>query len=376
MKYVLEHTDGYARAGNIHTSHGSIETPAFMPVGTQGTVKAIAPNGLRDVGSQIILGNAYHLYLRPGLDVIRAAGGLHQFMGWDGPILTDSGGYQVFSLADLKQINNEGVQFRSHLDGSLHHFTPEFSVETQRVIGADIIMVLDECIAYPSDRENACRAHELTLRWAKRCKKKFEEFDPVYGHQQSLFAIVQGGVYPELRKESAEALGAMGFEGYAIGGLSVGEPVDLMYEMTEVCASLLPSEKPRYLMGVGTPQNLLESIERGVDMFDCVLPTRNGRNAELFTSRGTLSMKNVAFKYEFTPIDECCNCYLCKNFTRSYLRHLFIAKEILALQLATLHNLTYYHRLMREARTAIARGEFVNWKKEQFVMLETETAVI
>jgi len=335
-----------------------------MPVGTQGVVKAIEPRELEEVGAKIILGNTYHLYLRPGTDIIERAGGLHRFAGWDHPILTDSGGYQVFSLSHLRGISEEGVHFKSHIDGSLHLFTPENVVDIQRSLGSDIMMVLDECTTYPCDEKYAARSNRMTIQWAERCKHQMERTSSKYLINQSLFAIVQGSVYGLLRENSAKALVSFGFDGYAIGGLSVGEPADLMYKMTEVCTSILPSDRPRYLMGVGTPENILESIERGIDMFDCVLPTRNGRNAVLFTRNGKLNMKNASFALEFMPPDADCQCYTCRNFTRAYIRHLFKAREILALQLATIHNLYFYLWLVRSAREAILMDRFIEWKAE------------
>jgi queuine tRNA-ribosyltransferase len=334
-----------------------------MPVGTQGSVKAIEQRELIEAGAQIILGNTYHLYLRPGTDIVRAAGGLHKFIGWNRPILTDSGGYQLFSLTDLREIEETGVTFRSHLDGSEHVFTPESVMRIQRELGADIVMVLDECTPYPCDESYARQSNELTLRWAQRCREAFDAAAPLYGYEQLLFGIVQGSVFPDIRKSCARGLTDLGFDGYALGGLAVGEPAQVMYEMIETCEPLLPSEKPRYLMGVGTPENLLEAIERGMDMFDCVLPTRNGRNANLFTRRGTLNLRNAAYKSDFTPVDSECSCYLCSNFSRAYLRHLFVVKEILAYQLATIHNLTFYLWLMREAREAIVQKRYMPWKR-------------
>lgn len=363
MNFTLLATDGKARAGVIETDHGAIETPIFMPVGTQGSVKAIEQRELKELGAQIILGNTYHLYLRPGTEIIERAGGLHKFIGWDKPILTDSGGYQVFSLTDLRKIEEEGVTFKSHLDGSAHVFTPESVIGIQRLLGSDIMMVLDECTPYPCEFDYAFTSNALTLRWAERCKAAFEKEKPLYGYGQALFGIVQGSVYPEIREQSAKGLVRLDFDGYAIGGLAVGEPVTQMYKMTEVCERFLPADKPRYLMGVGTPENLLESIERGMDMFDCVLPTRNGRNAALFTRNGVLNIKNAIFKADFMPVDSECSCYTCKNFTRAYLRHLFQVKEILALQLATIHNLSFYLWLMNEARKAILDKRFSAWKQ-------------
>ncbi|MEX1274658.1 MAG: tRNA guanosine(34) transglycosylase Tgt [Bacteroidota bacterium] len=373
MKFSLVAQDGNARAGILETDHGLIETPIFMPVGTQGTVKAIEQRELLDLGAQIILGNTYHLYLRPGTPVLHAGGGLHSFMGWQHPILTDSGGYQVFSLANLREIEDEGVTFRSHLDGSEHVFTPESVIDIQRCLGSDIMMVLDECTPFPCEEGYAARSNERTIMWAERCKAAWTSSPPLYGHTQGLFGIVQGSVFREIRKQSARALVDIGFDGYAIGGLAVGEPVELLYEMTETCEAILPREYPRYLMGVGTPGNILEAVERGMDMFDCVLPTRNARNANLFTRAGTFNLRNSVFKTDFTPVDPECPCYLCKNFTRAYLRHLFLTKEILALQLATIHNLTYYLWLMREARKAILERRYASWKISMLQGMQADT---
>ena len=372
LKFTLLKTDGKARAGVLETDHGIVETPAFMPVGTQGSVKAIGPRELNEIGAQVILGNTYHLYLRPGVEVIEEAGGLHRFISWKEPILTDSGGYQVFSLSELRTIAEEGVTFRSHIDGSAHQFTPEKVVRVQRQLGSDIMMVLDECAPYPCEHEYAHGSNALTLRWAVRCKNEFGKTRELYGAKQALFAIVQGSVFPDIREQSARALRGMDFDGYAIGGLAVGEPAETMYELTELCEAILPIEKPRYLMGVGTPENLLESIERGMDMFDCVLPTRNGRNATLFTHAGILNIKNAVHKNDFSPVDSDCGCYTCATFTRAYLRHLFNVKEILALQLATIHNLAFYLWLMRETRKAIVETRFAQWKREITQMLRTE----
>lgn len=364
LEFRVEHTDGPARAGTLETGHGVIHTPIFMPVGTQGTVKAVEPRELREVGAEIVLGNTYHLYLRPGCGVLEQAGGLHRFMAWDRPILTDSGGFQVYSLADLRGIDESGITFKSHLDGSVHHFSPESVIDVQRSLGSDIMMVLDECTPYPCDEAYARRSNAMTVRWAERCRGHFETTKPLYGTDQSLFAIVQGSTYMSIREESARALVAMDFPGYAIGGLSVGEPVEHMEAMTEVCVALLPEAKPRYLMGVGTPQNLLEGIARGVDMFDCVMPTRNGRNAVVFTRTGRLNLRNAGYGADHTPVDASCGCYTCRTFTRAYLRHLFRAKEILGLQLASIHNLAFYLQLMRDAREAIVGGRFAAWKHE------------
>ncbi len=362
MNYILEHTDGAARAGSIVTDHGIVPTPIFMPVGTQGAVKAVEPRELEEIGAHIILGNTYHLYLRPGCGIIEEAGGLHRFAAWPHPILTDSGGYQVFSLSDLRGIDEDGVVFSSHLDGSSHRFTPESVVDIQRSLGSDIMMVLDECAPYPCDEGYAAKSHQLTLRWAERCLQRGRATQPLYGYGQALFGIVQGSVFRHLREESAHGLVQMGFDGYAIGGLSVGEPVEIMYGMTEVCAEILPEKKPRYLMGVGTPENILEGIARGIDMFDCVMPTRNGRNAMVFTRHGRMNLRNARYANDFEPIDAECSCYACRTFTRAYLRHLAKAREILALQLASMHNLAFYLGLVRSAREAILGNRFGMWK--------------
>jgi len=372
LKFTLATSDGRARAGVIETDHGSIETPAFMPVGTQGSVKAIEQRELLEIGAQIILGNTYHLYLRPGADLIQEAGGLHKFIHWKRPILTDSGGYQVFSLNDLRDIDEAGVTFKSHLDGSAHVFTPESVVHIQRQLGSDIMMVLDECAPFPCDLEYARRSNAMTVRWAERCKLAVENQGPLYGHSQALFGIVQGSVYPEIRTQSAQALVRIGFDGYAIGGLAVGEPAEVMYHIIDVCQTVLPTDKPRYLMGVGTPANLIEAVSRGVDMFDCVLPTRNGRNANLFTRTGTINLRNAKYKADFTPPDGECGCYTCRTFTRAYLKHLLQVKEILGLQLATIHNLWFYLWLMREARNAILAHGFSAWKTETLQRLDSE----
>jgi queuine tRNA-ribosyltransferase len=344
-----------------------------MPVGTVGSVKAVSQQQLMgDVDAKIILGNTYHLYLRPGLKVLEAAGGLHKFNHWDRPILTDSGGYQVFSLSDLRGIDPDGVNFKSHHDGSVQRFTPESVVDIQRSLGSDIMMVLDECPPYPCDEEYAERSNALTLKWAGRCRERFSASAPRYGAAQSLFAIVQGSIYPRIRERSAQALVSMDFDGYAIGGLSVGEPVGDMYAMTALCTEILPAQKPRYLMGVGTPENLLESIERGIDMFDCVMPTRNGRNAMLFTRRGRLNLRNARFVQDLRPVDPECSCYACRNFSRAYLRHLFKAREILGLQLATIHNLSFYLWLVNAARESILQNRYGAWKEAALRELASE----
>jgi queuine tRNA-ribosyltransferase len=372
MVFRVESTDGNARCGTLSTAHGIFETPAFMPVGTQGTVKAMTQQSLEEIGTEIMLSNTYHLYLRPGIEILRQAGGLHRFINWPRPILTDSGGYQVFSLSDLRKIEEDGVNFRSHLDGSSHLFTPEKVVDIQRHIGSDIMMVLDECTPYPSTREYANSSNELTLRWAQRCKDRLTSSPELYGYAQTLFAIVQGSTYEDIREHSARVLTEMDFEGYAIGGLAVGEPAEQMYAMIEVCNNILPKIKPRYLMGVGTPENLLEAIERGVDMFDCVMPTRNGRNAQFFTRNGVINITNARYKDDFAPVDGECDCYTCRTHTRAYIRHLFMVKEILGLQLATLHNLSYYQWVVRSARQAIRNRRYQDWKTEQILRNKQE----
>lgn len=336
-----------------------------MPVGTQGTVKAVNQNYLEnDVKAQIVLSNTYHLYLRPGTDVLEKAGGLHKFMNWVKPILTDSGGYQVFSLSELRKIKSDGVEFRSHLDGSKHFFTPEKVIGIERSIGSDIMMVLDECTPYPCEYEYARKSMQLTSDWAILNKEAFDNSAPLYGHPQFLFGIIQGSVYKDLREASARDLIKLDFDGYAIGGLAVGEPTDKMYEMVDFTTDFMPENKPRYLMGVGRPENILEAIERGVDMFDCVMPTRNARNSYLFTSAGVLAMRNAKYKNDFSAIDENCDCYTCKNFSKAYLRHLYIAKEILALELGSIHNLHFYLNLVKQAREKIIEGNFKDWKEE------------
>ena len=352
-----------ARAGYFETDHGVVETPAFMPVGTQGTVKAVNNDFLqKDIKAQIVLSNTYHLYLRPGTEILEKAGGLHDFMNWQKPILTDSGGYQVYSLSSLRKLKEDGVEFRSHLDGSTHFFSPEKVIQIQRSIGSDIMMVLDECTPYPCDFEYAQKSTELTSKWAALNKEAFEKSEPLYGHNQFLFGIIQGSVYKELREKSAKDLIKIDFDGYAIGGLAVGEPVEEMYSITDFTTDLMPEEKPRYLMGVGRPENILESIERGIDMFDCVMPTRNARHAVIFTSEGVLTLTNSQFKDDFEKLDVNCDCYTCKNYSRAYLRHLFNAGELLALELASIHNLHFYISLVSEARKKILDGSFKEWK--------------
>ncbi|MDG1900775.1 MAG: tRNA guanosine(34) transglycosylase Tgt [Bacteroidales bacterium] len=365
MQFKLEVTDikSSARAGEISTDHGKIETPIFMPVGTAGTVKGVHIKDVRDdIKADIILGNTYHLYLRPGLDVIEQSGGLHKFNGWDRPMLTDSGGYQVYSLSDRRKLDENGVIFQSHIDGSRHNFTPENVMDIQRVIGADIIMAFDECTPYPCDYDYAKKSMGITHRWLDRCINRFYETSPKYDYDQTLFPIVQGSTFRDLRKESAEYIASKGAEGNAIGGLSVGEPHDMMYEMTELVCGILPEDKPRYLMGVGTPANILESIALGVDMFDCVMPTRNGRNGMLFTKNGIINIKNEKWKNDFTSIDEEGDSFVDLAYSKAYLRHLFIAKELLGGMIASQHNLSFYLWLVREARKHIMEGDFAVWK--------------
>jgi queuine tRNA-ribosyltransferase len=365
MHFNLIHTDTAtkARAGEFHTDHGVIETPIFMPVGTAGTVKGVHQHELmHDIKADIILGNTYHLFLRPGLEVIEAAGGLHKFIGWDKPILTDSGGYQVYSLANSRKITEEGVKFQSHIDGSYHFFTPERAIDIQRTIGADIIMAFDECTPYPCDYRYAKRSMHMTHRWLKRCMEHMEATAPKYGYEQVLFPIVQGSVYPDLRQQSAEAIASFDAVGNAIGGLSVGEPDEDLYNMTSVVTEILPVEKPRYLMGVGTPVNLLECISRGIDMFDCVMPSRNARHGMLFTRNGIINIKNKKWFKDFSPLDEEGTSYVDKAYSKAYLRHLIISKENLGIQIATLHNLAFYLTLMKEARQHILAGDFKQWK--------------
>ena len=367
MRFDLIKTDEKtsARAGLITTDHGQIETPIFMPVGTVGSVKGLTVRDLhQEVGAQIILGNTYHLYLRPGTDILEKAGGLHKFNGWDGPILTDSGGFQVFSLTGIRKLTEEGCTFQSHIDGSRHIFTPEKVMDIERSIGADIMMALDECPPGTSDYNYAKKSLGLTHRWLDRCLKRFNETEPLYGHHQSLFPIVQGCTYRDLRTESAEFVASKDADGNAIGGLAVGEPAEVMYEMIELVNGILPKSRPRYLMGVGTPVNLLESIELGVDMFDCVMPTRNGRNARLFTSEGIMNMRNKKWEDDFSPIDPNGTAEVDTFYSRAYLHHLFKAQELLALEIASIHNLAFYLWLVREARKHILAGDFPTWKSQ------------
>lgn len=372
--FDLQSTDTLtkARAGSIFTGHGRIQTPIFMPVGTVGSVKNISQQQLKsDIGAQIILSNTYHLYLRPATEILQAAEGLHRFMGWSGPILTDSGGYQVYSLAAKRKINEAGVTFQSHIDGSRHLFTPESVIDTQRKIGADIIMAFDECPPYPCEYAYAKKSMEITHRWLDRCIQRMGDTDGLYGHPQVLFPIVQGSHYKDLRTESAQFIASKNAEGNAIGGLSVGEPEENMYETCALCCNLLPIEKPRYLMGVGTPWNILENIALGVDMFDCVMPTRNGRNGMLFTSKGIINIKNKKFAQDFTPLDNGIPCEASQYYTKAYLRHLFIAGELLALQIASVHNLAFYLWLVKQAREKIVAGEYLGWKNEMCNLLKT-----
>jgi queuine tRNA-ribosyltransferase len=373
MKFTLEYKDPKtkARLGKLETAHGIIPTPIFMPVGTVGTVKAVHQHELEnEIDAKIILGNTYHLYLRPGTETLEKAGGLHNFMGWKGPILTDSGGFQVFSLAHRRKITEEGATFASHIDGSKHLFSPERVMDIQRSIGADIIMAFDECTPYPCDYKYAKNSMELTHRWLARCYKRFKETEPLYGYQQTLFPIVQGSTYKDLRVQSAEAVANFADIGIAIGGLSVGEPAEEMYEMTELVCDVLPEDKPRYLMGVGTPANILEAISLGVDMFDCVMPTRNARHGLLFTKEGKINIKNLKWKDDFSPIDADAPNHSSRYHTKAYLRHLFVANEILGMQIATLHNLSFYLWLVNEARQRIKDGSFSEWKNELMPKLE------
>ncbi len=374
MKFKINAHDTFskARAATLTTDHGDIQTPIFMPVGTAGTVKAVHQRELNhDVKAQIILGNTYHLYLRPGLETIEKAGGLHKFIGWDKPILTDSGGYQVYSLAQVRKIKEEGVTFKSHIDGSKHLFTPENVMDIQRTIGADIIMAFDECTPYPCEFNYARRSIDMTHRWLKRCITRFDETEGKYGYNQTFFPIVQGSVYKDLRIKSAEFIASCEQEGNAIGGLSVGEPAEEMYAMTEVVCNVLPQNKPRYLMGVGTPINLLENIALGIDMFDCVMPTRNARNGMLFTQHGFINIKNEKWKNDFSPIDADSTLFSDLNYSKAYLRHLIHSKEILGSQIATLHNLHFYVWLVQQAREKIISGEFYNWKNKMVKQLAT-----
>jgi queuine tRNA-ribosyltransferase len=368
FQFRLHGTDGAARRGEFHTPHGVVQTPAFMPVGTQGTVKAALHRDVREAGAEIILGNTYHLFLRPGDELIARRGGLHRFIGWTGPILTDSGGFQIFSLAKRREIREEGADFQSHLDGSRHLLTPERAVDIQARLGSDIAMVLDECLSYPASRDDAAASMQRSARWARRCRDRFTELPAgsavqVSNSGQAQFGIIQGGVFQDLRNESADETRAIGFEGYAIGGLSVGEPVEVMYEVTGQTASRLPVDRPRYLMGAGTPEDLVESVARGIDMFDCVMPTRNARNGQLFTSAGRINIKNARYAEDDRPLDPACGCYVCQHHSRAYLRHLYLAGEMTAGALNTLHNLTFYLDTMRRIRDAIAFRTFDTFRQ-------------
>ena len=374
MKFTLEALDekSNARAGTLRTDHGDIQTPIFMPVGTAAAVKGVHIHELSDdIAAEIILGNTYHLYMRPGLDVLESAGGLHKFNGWDKPQLTDSGGFQVYSLADNRKISESGVSFRSHIDGSTHFFTPERVMDIQRTIGADIVMAFDECTPYPCEYDYAKSSIELTHRWLKRCCERFDDTEPKYGYRQTLFPIVQGSVYRDLRIRSAEFIASMDREGNAIGGLSVGEPHEDLYAMTDVVCSILPKEKPRYLMGVGTPANILESIALGIDMFDCVMPTRNARNGMLFTSEGIINIRNVKWQNDHSPLDPNGTSFVDGHYTKAYLRHLIVSKEMLGAQIASIHNLAFYLWLVKEARNRILAGDFAEWKNRMVPKLQS-----
>ena len=367
MNFTLQHNDpsSKARAGLIETAHGIIETPIFMPVGTAGTVKTVHQRELKeDIKAQIILGNTYHLYLRPGTDVLEKAGGLHKFNGWDKPILTDSGGYQVFSLSAQRKITEEGATFKSHIDGSKHMFSPERVMDIERIIGADIMMAFDECTPYPCEEDYARKSMHMTHRWLDRCIARFNSTPDKYGYEQTLFPIVQGSVYPDLRKQSAEYIASRNLNGNAIGGLSVGEPAEMMYEMTDMVCNILPKDKPRYLMGVGTPVNIIESIALGVDMMDCVMPTRNARHGLLFTRNGIINIKNEKWKSDFSAIDAESDCFADKQYSKAYVRHLFACDEMLGMQIASIHNLTFYLWLVGEARKHIIAGTFTSWKNQ------------
>ncbi len=374
MKLFVDHTDpsSRARAGRFETDHGTVETPIFMPVGTRAAVKTLRSNDLRGIGAQIILGNTYHLLLRPGNETMARMGGLHAFMSWDRPILTDSGGFQVFSLKDLRKLSEDGVEFRSHIDGDRHVFTPENVVDTQRIIGSDIAMVLDECPPALSSYELHQDSMRRSMRWARRAWDHHERTPFRYGHRQHLFGIVQGGTHLDLRSESVEALRSIGFDGYAIGGLAVGEPTEVMYGVVEAVAPMLPADQPRYLMGVGTPQNLLECVARGIDMFDCVMPTRNARNGQVFTSRGKINLRNAKFRQTEGPIDPACGCETCANYSRAYIRHLLNVDEITGYVLTTIHNVSFYLELMAEARRQIAAGTYLAWMREKVAAMESE----
>jgi queuine tRNA-ribosyltransferase len=373
IPFTLEQTDSETagRAGRFETEHGTVETPIFMPVGTKGTVKAVSPEELIQSGAQVILGNTYHLYLKPGLDIIESAGGLHKFMNWDSPILTDSGGFQVFSLASLNEITDQGVKFQSHIDGSRHYFDPEHSMRIQRVLGSDIIMAFDECAPYPAEKEYAMKAMKRTHHWAEQSLKYLATHDPLYGHHQYLFGIIQGSTFEDLRRMSVEHLTSLGFDGYAIGGVAVGEPTEEVRKITRYTAKMLPQDQPRYLMGVGKPIDILESIAAGIDMFDCVIPTRNARNGQVYTWDGRLTIRNATYSNDHDPIDSECDCYACRNYSRAYIRHLLNVNEIFGHRLATLHNLHFFLALTSRAREQILAGTFSQWKDE-FIRLYRE----
>ncbi|UCD36563.1 MAG: tRNA guanosine(34) transglycosylase Tgt [Nitrospiraceae bacterium] len=391
MNFQIISTDNNARLGKITTVRGAINTPAFMPVGTNATVKAMSPDEMKGLGAEILLSNTYHLYLRPGHEVIRDVGGLHRFMLWDGPILTDSGGFQVFSLSPLRKIRDDGVEFRSHIDGSLHFLTPELVMEIQVALGSDIAMAFDECPPYPATREYALKSLKLTTEWARRCRearnnppsppfmKKGDKYNPPLkkgegggfsGYHQALFGIIQGSIYPDLRRQSVDELVALGFDGYALGGLSVGEPKELMYEMVNFTTPLLPKEQPHYLMGIGDILDVLEAVAAGIDMFDCVMPTRNARNGTLFTSQGRISIKREEFKKDPGPLDPACSCYTCRSYSRAFLRHMFMSREILSMRLNTIHNLHFYLEFFRRMREAIARAEFAGFRRQWTPVLQ------
>jgi len=353
-----------ARAGTLSTGHGKVKTPTFMPVGTYGAVKSLSPEDLKKTGTGIMLGNAYHLYLRPGVETVSKLGGLHDFIGWDAPMLTDSGGFQVFSLAHMREIDENGVTFRDHIDGSSHHFTPSKVIEIERKIGADIVMTFDECAPYPSTEEYASTAERRTARWAAECKEKFDSTEPLYGYDQYLFGIIQGSVYKDLRRKSAGEIVSLDFDGYAVGGLAVGEPLETMYELCEFNASLLPDDKPRYLMGVGKPEDLVECVGMGIDMFDCVVPTRNARKGTVYSAEGKLNLNNESYKEDAMPIEDGCSCESCNKYSRAYLRHLFKMGETLAGRAATIHNLHYYMKLMRDMREAIMENKFEEFRSK------------
>ncbi|MEN2985850.1 MAG: tRNA guanosine(34) transglycosylase Tgt [Thermodesulfovibrionaceae bacterium] len=366
MKFKILKIDGFARTGVIETDKGLIHTPAFMPVGTNGTVKAMSPEEVKEIGYEIILSNTYHLYLRPGHEIIKKVGGIHRFINWYGPILTDSGGFQIYSLASLRKITEEGVEFRSHIDGSLHFLTPEKAIEIQLAFDSDIIMTLDECVQYPAEKDYVEKSIKLNTLWAKRCKEYFEK----YKSKQAIFGIVQGGIFTDLRFNSLQDILEIGFDGYAIGGLSVGEPKEDMYRIIKELVPQMPKEKPRYLMGVGDLLDVVHAVEYGVDMFDCVIPTRNARNGTLFTSEGRISIKRSEFKDDSSPLDPICDCYTCKNYTRAFLRHLYMCREILSMRLNTIHNLYFYCRFFEKMRKAINEGKFQEFKKKWIPLLE------